>query len=150
MNFTQVHFWLILGAALLLIEVFGFTGFLIGIAVAALATGLFSALFDSSGFWTTALLFGVLSVLFTWIYWQFFRGFNTSTDAPSLHQRAQNMVGTVFTLADPVAADAVAQFVGDTRWQVVSATGAALTAGASVRVTGVDADGHLQVTALAP
>ncbi|MGI9326879.1 MAG: NfeD family protein [Pseudomonadales bacterium] len=150
MSFTQVHFWLILGAVLLLIEVFGFTGFLIGIAVAALATGLFSALFDSSGFWTTALLFGVLSVLFTWIYWQFFRGFNTSTDAPSLHKRAQNLVGTVFTLADPVAADAVAQFVGDTRWQVVSATGAALTAGASVRVTGVSADGHLQVTPLAP
>lgn len=145
MTFTQVHFWLILGAALLLIEVFGFTGFLIGIAIAALATGVFTTLSAGADVWTATTVFGVLSVLFTWVYWQFFRGFNTSTDAPTLHKLAQHQVGTTFTLTEPVGANAVAQFLGDTRWQVISASGEILAAGSKVLVRGVSPEGHLTI-----
>ena len=147
MNFTQVHFWLILGAVLLLIEVLGFTGFLIGIAVAAFTTGLYVALFGGITLWTAGLLFGVLSIVFTWIYWRFFRKFNATTDAPLLNRRAQNQVGTLFTLSDAVGANAVAQFVGDTRWHVISASGETHPAGTRVRITGVTPDGHLQIKA---
>lgn len=147
MSFTQVHFWLILGAVLLIIEIIGFTGFLVGIAIAALLTGLITALITPTGVWTAALIFGVLAVLLTWIYWQFFRGFNTSTDAPALHKRAQNQVGKGLQLTSDVGAGAQPQFIGDTRWQVVSATGATLPAGSRARVSGVNAAGQLELTA---
>ena len=150
MNFTQVHFWLILGAVLLIVEIFGFTGFLVGIAIAALVTGLMTAIVTPTGIWTAALIFGALSVLFTWIYWQYFRGFNTSTDAPSLHKRAENQIGKSFELSEAVGASARPQFLGDTRWQVVSANGQTLASGARVQVSGVNAEGQLEVVADGP
>lgn len=148
MSFTQVHFWLILGAALLLIEVFGFTGFLIGIAIAALATGLMTAVFSPAGVWTAALVFGVLSVLFTWIYWQYFRSFNTSTDAPSLHKRAQHQIGKTLELSESLGASARPEFLGDTRWYVVSANGETLAAGTRAKVQRVNAEGQLELVAV--
>lgn len=148
MNFTQVHFWLILGAALLIIEVFGFTGFLIGIAIAALATGLLTALFTPAGVWSAALIFGVLSVLFTWIYWQYFSGFNTHTDAPSLHQRAQHQIGKTLQLSEATGTSPRPEFLGDTRWYVVSANGDTLAAGSKARVNGVNAAGQLELKAV--
>ncbi|MFK7915217.1 MAG: NfeD family protein [Pseudomonadales bacterium] len=150
MSFTQVHFWLILGAALLIIEVFGFTGFLVGIAIAALVTGLITAVVAPTGVWTAALIFGALSVLFTWIYWQYFRGFNTSTDAPSLHKRAENQIGKTFELTEDVGASARHQFLGDTRWEVISASGTTLTSGSRARVSGVSDEGQLELVAESP
>ena len=148
MSFSQPYVWLILGAVLLIFEVFGFTGFLLGIAIAALVTGLVVAIIATIDVTTAALLFGVMSVLFTWIYWQYFRGFNTSTDAPDLHKRAKNQIGKSFEITEEIGVSARAQFVGDTRWQVVSADGETLSKGARVRVNSVTEQGELEVVAL--
>lgn len=150
MNFTQFHWYLIAGAVLLLIELVGFTGFLIGIAVAALITALVTYIADPVSMLNAALLFGTLSVLLTWVYWRFLREFNNATDAPGLHQRAAGETGKVFQLTAAVGSVPVGHFVGDTRWQIVSATGEALAAGQTVQVTGVTDAGVLAVAAQQP
>lgn len=150
MNFSQFHWYLIAGAVLLLIELVGFTGFLIGIAVAALVTAFVTYIADPVSTLNAALLFGALSVVLTWVYWRYLRAFNSATDAPGLHQRAAGETGKVFELTTAVGTVPIAHFIGDTRWQIVSATGEALPPGQKVRVTGVSDSGALTVVAQAP
>ncbi|MEM1231133.1 MAG: NfeD family protein [Pseudomonadota bacterium] len=147
MNFSQLHWYLIVGAVLLLIEIIGFTGFLIGIAVAALVTAAVTWLSAPMSVLSSALLFGVLSVALTFVYWRYFRAFNSATDAPGLHQRAAAQRGKALTLDTAVGAAPVAQFIGDTRWQVVSASEDVLAAGTAVTVTAVRDDGTLVIEA---
>lgn len=150
MNFSQFHWYLIAGAVLLLIELVGFTGFLIGIAIAALVTAFVTYIADPVSMMSAALLFGTLSVVLTWVYWRFLRDFNSATDAPGLHQRAAGEIGKVFELTAAVGGVPIAHFVGDTRWQIVSESGASLTAGQTVQVTAVTDAGVLTVATQEP
>lgn len=146
MNFPQLYIWLCIGIGLLLIEALGFTGFFLGMALAALLTALYAWLMDPVTIWSSIWLFAPLAVALTWAYWRFFRGFNSATDAPRLNRRGEKLVGTGLVLEDSVGSTPVGHFIGDTRWQLVS-SGAELAAGTAVVVQELRKDGVLVVAA---
>ena len=135
MTFTQLHMWLSLGFILILIELLGFTGFLIGAGVAAWAVaflvwiGVIESLRASVG------LYAVLSVVLTWACIRYLRTYFHATDRAGgeLHNRARRQVGKTFVLDHAVGDDAVPHFIGDTRWRVRS-TGLVLEPGTRVKV----------------
>ena len=145
---TQVQLWLSIGAILLVAElVLGISGgFLFGIAIAALAMSLIVWIYEPASVWVSIGAFAGLSVILTWAYWKYFRGFNESTDAPGLHSRADNQVGTTVTLTETVGDAVTPHFIGDTRWRFVSETGN-LAEGTQVVVTAKRDDGVLVVAA---
>lgn len=135
--FTNPLLWLSIGAILLVVELFGFTGFVIGVAIAGFVVALLTWLGLITEPISAAVTFGLLSIVFTFVYWRFFRSFNLETDAPNLHNRALTQVGKVFTLSSEVGSNVESQFVGDTRWRIRTA-GEVIPDATEVKVTAVE------------
>ncbi|MDO6562694.1 NfeD family protein [Amphritea sp. 1_MG-2023] len=128
---TQWH-WLILGVVLLILEMLGASGFLIGLAVASLvmAGAVALGVIDS---WSYQLLwFALLGVAFTVLYWRMFRSFNRHTDEPLLNDRAAQLIGRKFVLTQNLDNGQGRVQVGDTLWKAEADT--SLTAGIEVEV----------------
>tara|TARA_B110000503_G_scaffold36278_2_gene59340 strand:+ start:3509 stop:3955 length:447 start_codon:yes stop_codon:yes gene_type:complete len=135
--FDQLHAWqwFVLAVTLIVLEVTTTTGFLLGIAFAALAlTGILYVVPDLSWDWQF-LSFGVLSVVLTLGYRAYFRSANNATDNPLLNDRAAQMMGKSFVLGVDLDRSG-ADMIGDTRWTLRSA--GKINKGARVRVTGVE------------
>ena len=64
--------WVTLGLILLGLELLGTTGFLLGIASSALVVGLVTWVFDSFGVQGQVLLFAILSLVYSWVWFQYF------------------------------------------------------------------------------
>lgn len=135
--FDQIHawHWFVLAVILIVLEVTTTTGFLLGIAFAALAlAGVLYALPELSWDWQF-LSFGVLSVVLTLGYRAYFRSVNNATDNPLLNDRAAQMMGKTFLLSVELDRSG-ADMIGDTRWTLRSA--GRINKGARVRVVGVE------------
>jgi membrane protein implicated in regulation of membrane protease activity len=135
--FDQLHVWhwVVLAAVLFLLEMVIVTGFLLGIALAAVVMALLVLLLPALGWDWQVLSFGVLAVLITVGYRRYFRSVNEATDNPLLNDRAAQMVGKMFVLGvdlDGTGAD----MLGDTRWTL--RCNGKLPKGTRVRVAGVD------------
>ena len=134
---TSVH-WLILGGALLLLELLGAAGYLLWLGLAALSVaGLAMVIpMDWVGQW---LLFSLLALLFTggWWYWQHQRLQGDDSDpARQLNQRPQQWLGQKAQLQQEVVNGLSRVRLGDSVWPVRCAQ--PLPAGAAVRVIAVD------------
>ncbi len=119
--FTELSLWhwLILGVLLIVLETFGFGGFLLGTAVAAFVTGMLTWLGTS---WQVQFIsFGVMSLLFSVAYWKYFRKFNTyqDTDIP-INDKLENMKGQVGKVISLTSEHAGKIKVGDTLWSFSS------------------------------
>ena len=115
-SLTHWH-WLILGMALLIAEMLGAGGFLIGVAIASRVMGAVVAFFDLH--WHTQLiLFAVMSVAFTLIYWKKFRTFNEGTDQPMLNDRAAQLVGRKVKASEAIVNGQGKIQIDDTFWKV--------------------------------
>ena len=126
--------WLIGGVLLLILEVIAPGFFLVFIGAAAIATGLFTVLFDLG---TAAQL--ALFVLYTLVAVMLGRRAyadrtSDSTD-PLLNDRAARLIGKVVTVVAEVDEHNGRVRVGDSEW---SARGGPAAAGERVRITGVD------------
>lgn len=132
---TQWH-WLILGVLLLLLEVLGASGFLIGLAVASLTLAGVVGLGLIESWSYQLLLFALLGVLFTVLYWRVFRSFNRHTDEPLLNDRAAQLIGRKFILANDLDNGQGRVQVGDTLWKAEAKT--ALAAGTQVEIYASD------------
>jgi membrane protein implicated in regulation of membrane protease activity len=132
----QPWHWFVLGTALLVFEIFGAGGFLIGIAVAALLMAVLSWLMAEISWEWQLILFGAGAVVFTLLYLKLLKQFNQATDAPYLNDRAAQLVGTRFQLEQAINGQGSVQ-IGDTRWKVKCE--ASLEDGSEVIVT--DSDG---------
>lgn len=135
--FDQLHVWhwVVLAAALFLLEMLIVTGFLLGLALAAVVMALLVLLLPALAWDWQVLSFGVLAVLITVGYRRYFRKVNEATDNPLLNDRAAQMVGKMFVLSvdlDGTGAD----MLGDTRWTL--RCNGRLPKGTRVRVAGVD------------
>lgn len=135
--FDQLHVWhwVVLAAALFLLEMLIVTGFLLGLALAAVVMALLVLLLPALAWDWQILSFGVLAVLITVGYRRYFRRVNEATDNPLLNDRAAQMVGKMFVLGvdlDGTGAD----MLGDTRWTL--RCNGRLPKGTRVRVAGVD------------
>ena len=134
---TSVH-WLILGGALLLLELLGAAGYLLWLGLAALSVaGLAMVIpMDWVGQW---LLFSLLALLFTggWWYWQHQRLQGDDSDpARHLNQRPQQWLGQEAQLQQEVVNGLSRVRLGDSVWPVRCSQ--PLPAGAVVRVIAVD------------
>ncbi len=120
---SQWH-WFIFGLLLLIGEALGASGFLLGTAIASLLMGVIvwitSSAIDGGMGWQAQVLFGAfLSVIFSILYWRFFRADQQATDRPELNQRTAQLVGRKLVMENDIQFEGRIQ-IGDTFWKVVA------------------------------
>ena len=129
--------WVTFGLILLGLELLGATGFLLGIATSALVVGLAAWIFDSFGVLGQMLLFAILSLVYSWVWFQFFRRRTGAMDETTLiNNRAAQLVGTVTEASADVTGGQGRIALGDTLWRVH--TTADIRKGQQIRVIGAD------------
>ncbi len=128
-------FWLILGVALIALEIAVPGIYLVWLGGAALIVGMIAyAAPDMSWQWQLAL-FAVLSVAAVVVAWRFLRRHPLDTEEPNLNLRGQSYVGQVFALDGPMVNGRGRARVDDGLWTV---SGPDLPAGARVRVVAAE------------
>ena len=127
--------WIVLGLALMGLELLAPGVFFLWLGLAALLTGLIDWGFGLS--WqASALSFAVLSVVAVLAGRAITRRPDEEDEAASnLNRRAHALVGQTFTLEAPIVDGSGRIRVGDSSWRV---TGPSAPAGASVRVVRVE------------
>lgn len=110
--------WLSLAGLLLIGELLGAAGFLLGLIMAALTLSLLVGMAVLIEWQSQLLWFAMLSVLFSVLYWKLFRRFNRRTDAPNLNNRAAQMIGKRAELPQPLAAGPGRIMIGGSFWRV--------------------------------
>ena len=126
--------WLIGGVVLLIAEVIAPGFFLVFLGAAALATGLFTVLFDL-GTAPQLALFALYAVLAVMVGKRFYSNRTADSADPLLNDRAGRLVGRVVTVVADVDEHHGRVRVGDSEW---NARGGSAAAGTRVRITGVD------------
>src|SRR3954447_12191818 len=122
--------WLIGGVVLLIAEVIAPGFFLVFIGAAAIATGLFTELFDL-GAAPQFGLFALYAVIAVMVGRRFYANRATDSGDPLLNDRGARLVGKVVTVAADVDEHHGRVRVGDGEW---SARGGPAAAGERVRI----------------
>lgn len=130
----QAWHWLVLGLCLLLLELIGIGGFVLGMGLAALALALLTALMPAIDWHWQCVLFALLSVVLSWAYWKRFRRFNEATVQPLLNHRVQSLIGRKVQLLTPLINGAGKVQIEDALWAVSGSQ--QLPAGSWVEVVG--------------
>ena len=126
--------WLIGGVVLLIAEIIAPGFFLLFIGAAAMATGVFTILFDL-GVAPQLALFALYAVIALMVGHKVYANRDVNSADPLLNDRSARLVGKVVTVVTPVDEHDGRVRVGDSEW---SARGGPAAAGERVRVTGVD------------
>lgn len=112
--------WLSLGIVLLVLDVLGAAGFLLGLGLGAIVVAAVLALLPNLDWQWQLVLFAVFSVLFTWLYWSRFRAVNEATDQPKLNDRTANLIGSSAELLDDSVGGRGQVQIADALWTVAS------------------------------
>jgi membrane protein implicated in regulation of membrane protease activity len=126
--------WMVLGCALLALEIVVPGFFLLWIGIAALVTGALSLLVWDSSWWlwqVQVVVFLVLSLISAYAGNRLMGGRSGDSDMPLLNQRGEQMIGKLATLTEPIKDGRGRVRIGDTMWRV---SGPDLPAGTQVRV----------------
>jgi membrane protein implicated in regulation of membrane protease activity len=127
--------WLALGIALLLLDVLGVGGILIGASGGAIALALVLAFVDLS--WQLQLVvFGVFAMVGTFIFWKFFRVKPVENATSKLNNRRAQLIGMRASLMQPVQSGHGKVQIQDALWTV--SCDEDLPQGTLVEVTGYD------------
>lgn len=116
-NFLQTWHWFALAIVIFIIEVFGAAGFFLGVGVAALVISIILTFTDSLIWQLQVVIFAVLSVTFTLIYWKKFRKFNLRTEQPLLNSGPRHYIGREFTVLDVIDGQPKVQ-IADALWTI--------------------------------
>lgn len=127
--------WLVLGVALLVLEMFAPGVLFVWMGIAAGVVGGILWAMPELGWQTQWLLFAVLSVVSIVMARLLIVRSGNKTDEPTLNRRGEQYVGRVFTLEQAMVNGIGKIRVDDTTWKV---SGADCAAGAQVRVIGTD------------
>ena len=128
--------WASLGIILLIMEILGTAGFLIGSAIAAfLMAAVISIAPDLNWKWQLAI-FSSTAITFSIIYLKRFANFNEDSDQPNLNNRAAQHIGKRYTLNEAIVNGHGRIQVGDTFWKV--SCDEELQSSTSIEVTGID------------
>lgn len=128
--------WLILAALLLIGEMLGAAGFLLGAALSALLVAGLVALQWLSGWQGQLLWFSLAGIAFSLAYWKLFRRFNHQSQAPLLNDRAAQLIGRQLELSADLVAGEGRTLIGDTLWRVKAEQ--PLSTGTVVRVVATE------------
>ncbi len=124
-----------LGIALLLLDVLGVGGILIGASGGAIALALVLAFVDLS--WQLQLVvFGVFAMVGTFIFWKFFRVKPVENATSKLNNRRAQLIGMRASLMQPVQSGRGKVQIQDALWTV--SCDEDLPQGTLVEVTGYD------------
>ncbi|ODR96643.1 hypothetical protein AUC69_13585 [Methyloceanibacter superfactus] len=126
--------WMILAAALFVLELVAPGIFFMWFGLAALVTGLIMFRYDLGWQWQLIWFCG-LSLAAVLIANRYLRQHPLESDQPLLNQRAAQLVGHSFDLVDPIVNGRGSIHSGDTIWRV---EGPALPKGTRIKVVGVD------------
>ena len=126
--------WLIGGVLLLILEVIAPGFFLVFLGAAAIATGLFTVLFNL-GAAAELALFALYAVIAVLVGRRFYANRTADSTDPLLNDRAGRLVGKVVTVVAAVDDHVGRVRVGDSEW---SARGGPAGVGDRVRITGVE------------
>jgi membrane protein implicated in regulation of membrane protease activity len=126
--------WLIGGVLLLILEVIAPGFFLVFLGAAAIATGLFTVLFNL-GTAAELALFALYAVIAVLVGRRFYANRTADSTDPLLNDRAGRLVGKVVTVVAAVDDQNGRVRVGDSEW---SARGGPAAVGERVRITGVE------------
>ncbi len=128
--------WASLGIILLIMEILGTAGFLIGSAIAAfLMATIISIVPDMNWKWQLAV-FSSTAIIFSIIYLKRFANFNENSDQPNLNNRAAQLIGKRYTLNEAIVNGQGKIQVGDTFWKI--SCDDELQESTSIEVTGID------------
>lgn len=124
--------WMILGVALLALEIFAPGNVFVWFGVAAIATGVLAFVVDLP--WQTeSLVFVALAVVLAIVGRHYFARETARSEQPLLNERAARLIGQSYVLAEPIVDGQGKIRIDDTNWRVV---GPDLPSGTRVRVTG--------------
>jgi membrane protein implicated in regulation of membrane protease activity len=126
--------WMVLGFALLALEIIVPGVFLLWIGIAAILTGALSLQLWGWESWTwhvQVLAFLALALVSAFAGKKIMGGTEPESDEPLLNRRGEQLVGRTATLAEPIAEGVGRVRLGDTVWRV---SGPDLPAGTRVRV----------------
>lgn len=126
--------WAIGGVLLLIAEVVAPGFFLVFIGAAAIATGLFTVLFDL-GLSAQLGLFAIYSLLFVLLFKRWYGEPDGISADPMLNDRGARLIGRSVSVVEAVDDQGGRVRVGDSEW---SARGGPASPGDKVRVTAVD------------
>lgn len=129
--------WMVLGFVLLTLEILVPGVFLLWIGIAAVIVGALSLAIGDAAFWpwqVQVLVFLALSLVCAYVGKKIVGKSEKPSDQPLLNRRADQLVGRVATLVEPLANGRGRLQLDDTTWRV---SGPELQAGARVRVARV-------------
>ena len=130
----QFWHWLILGLALAVIEVLAPGTFFLWLGIAAGLTGLLVLAIPDVAWQLQLIVFGVLSIVSVGAGRAWLRRHPLKSEDATLNRRAEQHVGRVFVVEQPIVNGRGTIRVGDSLWR---ADGPDAPTGARVRVTGV-------------
>lgn len=125
--------WLILGIALMVLELLAPGIFLFWLGLAALVTGLLAFAIDAS--WQIQILAFALLTIAAVPLWRRFSVRSTNENSPFLNRRNEALIGREMTLERPIQAGIGTLNIDDTVWRV---SGPDTPAGSRVRIVAAD------------
>lgn len=125
--------WLIIAAALMILELLAPGIFLIWLGLAALLTGLLA--FAITLAWQGQILAFAVFTVAAIPAWRYFAKRKGNLDAPFLNARSEALVGREFTLEKPIVESVGTLRIDDTVWRV---SGPDTPAGVRVRIVAAD------------
>lgn len=135
-HFDIAMIWFAIGIILLICEVLGAAGFLLGAAAAALIMGVVMLTFPSIQLSVQLLIYAISSIVMTLFYFKSLRARGQQT-TNTLETPAEQLIGRQFILDQSIAKNQeVSIQLGDTRWMVTARS--SLNKGDKVKVVGAD------------
>lgn len=118
LNEISAWHWASLAIILLVLEILGTAGFLIGSAVAAFLMAAIVAISPDMNWKWQLAIFSTSAVIFSLIYLKRFANFNENTDQPNLNNRAAQLIGKRYTLNEAIVNGQGRIQISDTFWKV--------------------------------
>ncbi len=135
-HFDIAMIWFAIGIILLICEVLGTAGFLLGAAVAALIMGVVMLIFPSIQLSVQLLMYAISSTVMTLFYFKSLRAHWQQTTS-TLETPAEQLIGRQFILDQSIAKNQeVSIQLSSTRWMVIARS--SLNKGDMVKVVGAD------------
>ena len=127
--------WLVLAVLLVTVEIFAPSTFFLWLGISAAVVGLVLLVIPGLSWPVQVILFAVLAVVSIILGRQYIRKRPIQTDEPLLNLRAEQYVGRIFTLEDPVINGVGKVRVDDSTWRIA---GPDVSAGSQVRIVAAD------------
>lgn len=118
-NINQYH-WLSFACVMVMLEIFGFAGFMLGFALAGFT--LFITLSYTDLIWQyQIIIFAVISLVVTVVWYKYQNNEDMADDETStLNKKESQLVGTKITLDEDIEPGKARVKIGDTTWAAIA------------------------------